>query len=63
MKTLDRREFLGMAAASGLALRTDALARSPNERLVIGIMGVSRSNYGKTTTLKNRGRGAARRSR
>jgi predicted dehydrogenase len=62
VKNLDRRQFLGMAAASGLALasgKADALARSPNERLVIAIMGVSRSNYGKATTLKNRGRGAA----
>jgi predicted dehydrogenase len=62
MKRFDRRQFLGMAAASGIALtsqKADALARSPNERLVIAIMGVSRSNYGKATTLKSRGRGAA----
>ncbi|MBI3858541.1 MAG: Gfo/Idh/MocA family oxidoreductase, partial [Planctomycetes bacterium] len=62
MKNPSRRDFLGMAAASGISLaagRRDALAKSPNEKLVVAIMGVSRSNYGKATTLKNRGRGAA----
>ncbi len=61
MKAIDRREFLGAAAAAGLSIGLGgraALARSANEKIVVGIMGTSRSNYGRTTTLKNRGRGA-----
>ena len=61
MKKIDRRGFLGAAAATGLSMGLSgpsALARSPNEKVVVAIVGVSRSNYGKAATLKNRGRGA-----
>jgi predicted dehydrogenase len=61
MKEIHRRKFLGGAAAAGLTLGwggLSALARGANEKIVLGIMGVSRSNYGMTPTLKSRGRGA-----
>ncbi len=51
METIDRRGFLGLAA--GLA-GSAALARSPNEKIVLGVMGTSRA-YGAP---KNPGRGA-----
>jgi hypothetical protein len=46
MTALDRRQFLGIAgAATGMALGLDraALARSPNEKIVVGVMGTSRA--------------------
>jgi predicted dehydrogenase len=61
MSTINRREFLGAAAATGISMglgAPPARARSANEKVVLGIMGVSRSNYGKSATIKNRGRGA-----
>ncbi len=60
MTDLDRRSFVGLAAGAGLAALagSPALGRSPNEKVRLGIMGVSRSNYGRAATLKNRGRGA-----
>jgi predicted dehydrogenase len=58
MTHIDRREFLGLTAATGLSLGLGAAARSPNEKVRVGIVGVSRSNYGRAATLKSRGRGA-----
>ena len=61
MTEIDRRAFLGMAAGSGVAAALGgpaALARGANDKIVLGIMGVSRSNYGRAATMKNRGRGA-----
>ncbi len=50
--TMDRRTFLGSAAALGLA--PSLRAQGANEKLVVGVMGCSRSNSGK-----NPGRGAS----
>jgi predicted dehydrogenase len=62
MSLIPRREFLGRTAAAGVVLGAAgpaALARSANEKIRVAVMGVSRSNYGRSATLKNRGRGAA----
>src|SRR5688500_3418475 len=52
---LDRRQFLGLAAGSAaLAVAPPtARAQGANDRIVVGIMGCSRSNNGK-----NPGRGS-----
>jgi predicted dehydrogenase len=56
MTTIDRRTFLGQATAAGLAmgLGPSLRAHGANEKIVVGVMGCSRSNSGK-----NPGRGSS----
>jgi predicted dehydrogenase len=51
---MNRREFLGTTAAAGLAAGLGARAQGANEKLVVGVMGVSRA-YGAP---KKPGRGS-----
>src|SRR5689334_3706769 len=51
---LDRRQFLGLAAGgAALAASPAARALGANDRIVVGVMGCSRSNSGR-----NPGRGS-----
>jgi predicted dehydrogenase len=56
MSMIDRRTFLGRTAAAGLALGVapSLRAQGANEKIVVGVMGCSRSNSGK-----NPGRGSS----
>ena len=43
--SMSRREFVGLTAAAGLAAGAPAWARGANEKIIVGVMGVSRA-YG-----------------